>query len=310
MVATDQNWGIGLNNQLPWPQIRADMAYFRQLTTGHPVILGSRTFDSLPENFRPLPNRTTIEVSRQKTMAGSIESGHVVQGNFVDALATASQSPGADEIFLIGGGQLYKELVPACTKVYRTRIDGSFEADTHFQALGEGWVLRESTDFSDEKSGLSGAFEVYHNLALPEEVCCPSSAWPGSAYQHCLLALNTLGVCPFCVGGYTRQTQEILLHRNGWCVTINRFKPEAKTHIMLIPDRHVLSLGELWDQEKLVLFQVIEEAKKLAGIENGMLYVRQGDMATTGASVGHLHLQYAEPRPGETIPVYIGQYRP
>lgn len=310
IVATDRNWGIGLNGQLPWPKVKQDMAYFRQLTTGHPVVLGSKTYDSLPENFRPLPNRTTIEVSKQKEVGGSITSGHVVRSNFVDALAEASKSPGSEVIFLIGGGQLYRELLPACNQVYRTRIDGEFVTDTFFPHLEEErWQLLETHDFTDEGSGLSGAFEVYQNLMLPEEVCCPSSAWPGSDYSHCLLAINTLGACPFCVGGYTRQNQEVLLERDGWCVTINRFKKEAKTHIMLIPDRHVRLLEELRDTERLALFQVLEEAKALAGIENGMLYVRQGDMATTGASVGHLHLQFAEPNPGETIPVYIGQYR-
>lgn len=128
VVAVGKNRVIGKDNQLLW-RIPDDMKRFKTLTSRHPVIMGRKTWESLPKTFRPLPDRTNIVVSRQKEYRAR---GAVVTDSLKGALEAASGAPGSDEIFIIGGAQLYSEALPRTDRLYLTRIDDEKEGDTYF----------------------------------------------------------------------------------------------------------------------------------------------------------------------------------
>ncbi|MDO8593858.1 MAG: dihydrofolate reductase [bacterium] len=128
IAAIGKNRELGKSGQLLW-HLPDDMKRFKELTMGHPVIMGRKTWESLPEKYRPLPNRTNIVVTRQAdykaksaTIADSLES----------ARAAAARAEGANEIFIIGGGELYREALPIADRLYLTLVDDTPLADTFF----------------------------------------------------------------------------------------------------------------------------------------------------------------------------------
>ncbi len=120
---------IGRKGQIPW-KIPEDMAYFKKTTEGHPVIMGRKTWESLPALFRPLPKRTNIVMSNDDT---SPTQGAWHVASFEEALKVAESSPGNDEVFIIGGGQIYTFTLPKIERLYVTVVDQEVEgADAFF----------------------------------------------------------------------------------------------------------------------------------------------------------------------------------
>lgn len=136
IVAMDRNRVIGRDNQLPW-HISEDLKRFKALTMGHPIVMGRKTFESIG---RVLPGRTSIVVTRQPGYVAP--AGVKVAGSIAQALVAAG---GAQEVFVIGGRELYEYALGVARRLYVTEVDGAFEGDTHFPAIGEGWdeVSRE-----------------------------------------------------------------------------------------------------------------------------------------------------------------------
>ena len=119
---------LGFGGKLLW-YIPDDMRRFKEITTGHPVIMGRKTWESLPERFRPLPGRTNIVVTRQ---ADYKAAGAIVADSLGAARAVAARAEGANEIFVIGGGELYVLALPFADRLYLTLVDDIAEADTFF----------------------------------------------------------------------------------------------------------------------------------------------------------------------------------
>lgn len=116
---------IGKNNKLLW-NIPEDLDYFKKTTSGHPVIMGSRTFESLPGGA--LPNRVNIVLSDKKDYQAQ---GAIVVNSIENALKEA-QKTGSGEVFIIGGGFVYAQFLPMADRLYLTLVEGDFEADTYF----------------------------------------------------------------------------------------------------------------------------------------------------------------------------------
>ena len=144
-----RNRALGKDGNLLW-QIREDMKRFVEITTGHPVIMGRKTWESIPEKYRPLSNRTNIVVTRQSDYKA--EGAHVAS-SLEDALAIARASEGSSEIFVIGGGELYKESLPFATKLYMTLIDEEKDADTFFPEY-ETVFTKKTFDESHESNDM------------------------------------------------------------------------------------------------------------------------------------------------------------
>lgn len=123
---------IGRSNSIPW-RLPSDLARFKRLTMGHPTIMGRKTWESIPLKFRPLPGRTNIVVTRQP---GYTAHGGIAVSSFEDAYTVAMGAPGAEEIFVIGGGELYEKSLPFAKKMYITLVGAhDIEGDTFFPKI-------------------------------------------------------------------------------------------------------------------------------------------------------------------------------
>lgn len=152
IVAIGPNGVIGNNNELLW-HITEDMRYFRSVTSGHPVIMGRKTYDSIG---RPLPKRENVVITRQDI---DIEGCRVVH-SLDEALSLFDAS---HEIFIIGGAEIYAMALPRAHRLYITRVGGDFEGDTHFPEWNPAqWQLTHQQPFErGEQFEHPFSFEVY-----------------------------------------------------------------------------------------------------------------------------------------------------
>ncbi len=130
IVAVSENNVIGKDNTLIW-HLPADMKFFKEKTNGHCIITGRKNYESIPEKFRPLPNRTNIVITRQKEYAAP---GAIVVNSIEEAIEKAKET-GDAEIFIIGGGEIFKQSLKYTDRVYLTKIHHSFEGDAFFPDL-------------------------------------------------------------------------------------------------------------------------------------------------------------------------------
>ena len=142
IVAADQNWAIGKDNKL-LISIPADMKFFRTTTTGKVVVMGRKTLESFP-NGMPLKNRTNIVLTRDQNYH---VKDTIVVHDIPELLEELKKYPD-DQIYVIGGGKVYEELLPYCNVAHVTKIDFAFEADTYFPNLDqmEEWEITASSD--------------------------------------------------------------------------------------------------------------------------------------------------------------------
>lgn len=142
IVAASQNGIIGANNQLPW-RLPADMERFKELTMGHTLIMGRKTYESLPPKMRPLPGRMTIALTRAEAAIVPIDHRLKVAFDLEQALNEAAAAEDAarksdldgyldPEIFVCGGAQVYSEALPLCDYVYLTVVERDYEGDVSF----------------------------------------------------------------------------------------------------------------------------------------------------------------------------------
>ena len=152
IVAADENNVIGKDNQLIW-HLPDDLKFFKKKTSGHCIIMGRHTFESVG---KPLPNRTNIIITRDKNYAAE---GCKIVNTLEDALALAK---GDDNPFIVGGEQIYRLALPLADQVYLTRIHHEFEGDRHFPELGNDWIETESIPHdTDEKHEYAFTFKTY-----------------------------------------------------------------------------------------------------------------------------------------------------
>lgn len=147
IVAMTPERVIGKDNALLW-HLPADMKHFRQLTTGHCVIMGRKTFDSIG---RPLPNRTNIVITRSQTWQ---HEGCIIANSLEEALIIAQKEEQNKEIFIIGGGNIYEQALPLADKIYLTIVETEIQGDTFFPEIDFiTWSIINTQDYiKDEKN--------------------------------------------------------------------------------------------------------------------------------------------------------------
>ncbi|MBG6222988.1 MULTISPECIES: dihydrofolate reductase [unclassified Janthinobacterium] len=155
IVATDQQGGIGIDNTLPWT-LPEDLAHFKRMTTGHPILMGRKTFDSIG---RPLPNRRNIVITRNAQWR---HEGVETAASLEEAIALLDGAEG----YVIGGAEIYKQALPLTQRVIITEIGQTFDCDAFFPAI-EHAVWQETARVSQvsEKSGLPYAFVTLQRKA-------------------------------------------------------------------------------------------------------------------------------------------------
>ncbi len=142
IVAVDENWAIGYKNEL-LVRIPADQKFFRQETTGKVVVLGRKTLETFPQG-RPLPNRTNIIVSTKKDY--QVKDAIVVHS--IEELLEELKKYDTEDVYIIGGDSIYKQMLPYCDTAHVTKIDHAYAADTYFPNLDamEEWEITADSD--------------------------------------------------------------------------------------------------------------------------------------------------------------------
>jgi dihydrofolate reductase len=160
IVAASTNNVIGAEGGLPW-RLSADLRRFKEITMGKPIVMGRKTWESIG---RPLPGRQNIVVTRQ--------SGYQAEGcTVVDSARKAIDAAGdADEVMIIGGGNLYEHFLPLADRIYLTRVTADIEGDTVFPELAPSdWQIVSSTSFAaDEVNDYDTEFQVLRRLRKTE----------------------------------------------------------------------------------------------------------------------------------------------
>jgi len=155
IVAMSENRVIGANNQLPW-HLPEDLKYFKRITMGHPIIMGRKTFESIG---RPLPGRANIVVTRQPDWS---VPGVIVAANIEDALRQAVREDADQEVFIIGGGELFRQTLNKVSRLYLTQVHAHVDGDAFFPDFQrEQWREVERVDYdSDQKNPHDYSFIV------------------------------------------------------------------------------------------------------------------------------------------------------
>jgi dihydrofolate reductase len=166
--------GIGLKGDLPW-RLRKEMAYFTRITSTarddnckNAVIMGRKTWDSIPDKYRPLEGRINVVLS--KTLTVSPKGADYLFSSLEEAVSILSSVPSIDRLFVIGGSSVYEEALKSsfCSKVYLTRIDADFECDTFFPHFDDKDFLETKeesvpTEIQEEK-GIRYTYHVYSRV--------------------------------------------------------------------------------------------------------------------------------------------------
>ncbi|CAN8002253.1 unnamed protein product [Ixodes hexagonus] len=183
IAAMCRNRGIGARNTLPW-RLKKEMAYFTRVTSAaaegksNAVVMGRKTWDSIPPKYKPLPGRINVVVSRTLS---EVPEGHHVATSFSDALGLLQPLVASgkarrmhlqvDKAFVVGGAELYREALadPRCTRVYLTEIDADFECDVFFPELDPNdfkLVQEEGVPQGEQtEGGLTYRFNVYQRTS-------------------------------------------------------------------------------------------------------------------------------------------------
>lgn len=157
IAAAAENNALGKNNELVW-HLPDDFKRFKQLTSGHFIIMGRKTFESFP---KPLPNRTHIIITRQKNYANQVDNSccRVVE-SMEEAIAKTNS---AEENYVIGGGEIYNLALPFADKIELTRVHGNFDADAFFPEINSSeWnLVNEEFHPKDEKHNFAFTFQTF-----------------------------------------------------------------------------------------------------------------------------------------------------
>lgn len=154
VVAVDANNGIGINNQLPW-HLPEDLAHFKRTTSGHPIVMGRKTFDSIG---RPLPNRRNIVITRNPDWKhDDVEA--------VTSIAAAKALVGDAPAFIIGGGQIFADTLAEADRLIVTHIDKSFDCDAFFPAIDPAqWKETARENHHSDANGFDFSYVTYDRI--------------------------------------------------------------------------------------------------------------------------------------------------
>ncbi len=166
IFARSRNGVIGRDGALPW-HLPEDLAHFKRLTAGCPVVMGRKTWDSLPPRFRPLPGRANLVVTRQVDWSAV---GARAAGDLPQALAIcATLEPTPADVWVIGGAQLYRLALPVASRAAVTELDINVTGDTHAPTLDGSWV-ESSREQHTSSTGMRFAFVTYLQPPNPQGI--------------------------------------------------------------------------------------------------------------------------------------------
>ncbi|MFH1611860.1 MAG: dihydrofolate reductase [bacterium] len=287
IVAVDKNGLIGANNRIPW-KLKADLARFALLTKYRTVIVGRKTYESILQHIRqPLPNRHTIVITRNSkyTVPDTCEVATSLEKAF-------DKSPKDEEIFIIGGAEIYKLALPYATKIYLTQVSTEEQGDTHFP-LGDinddNWQLIYSDfHFADQNNEYHYKFKTFERKS--------SSFVNLNNTRHedqkkIMEKIQQEEFCPFCPEHCEKsQLTPIIKQGKYWHIRSNKWPyKNTKLHLLLLHNKHAEKLADITHEAAQELFELLQWIEKEHQLQGGAIGLRFGDIRINGATVNHLH---------------------
>ncbi|MBI4121092.1 MAG: dihydrofolate reductase [Parcubacteria group bacterium] len=295
VVAAAENRCIGNKGKIPW-DIPDDLAHFRKLTMGHTVVMGRKTYESIVAKLgKPLPKRTNIVLAREKTFtAPGCTVVHSLDELFVLIKDVAK------EVFVIGGGEIYKLLLPYVTRVYYTLVHAKPEGDAFFPELElSEWSVAYRAEFSNryEKNEHKATLILYERKSPTKTADTASETFVDmtqlrQGQEDVYAQVKKDGVCPFCGEDNLRKYHREPIIREGehWFVTKNDYPYwGTKLHFLFIHKEHITTLAEMRPQAFVELMEHVNWITATFGIPGATLVFRFGDTSHTCATVMHLH---------------------
>lgn len=295
IVAHGANYLIGSRSGqvgLPWPHLKEDMAFFRRTTIGKNVVMGRKTWELLPDKFRPLPGRENYVLTTDRAYLAS--GAQVVDG--FDNLP--------EDVVFIGGHQIYKEAIKVVDRMYLTSIYGAFEGETYFPPFSPmDWQKTQLGNTLLYAKGSTESYPVvwyrYDRLAQPAETLQRQTGRVEVAHARSLAQRQALerienaGFCPFCPEYFAQEhLQPIWQKGNYWYLTPSRWPygdGSLRVHMLAIAIEHVERLADLPKAARVELIDLAAWTEEAFGIESGALVMRFGKLGYNGSSVDHLH---------------------
>lgn len=306
IVAVATNGVIGRGDKLPF-NLPADRRKFKDITLGHPVVMGSNTFRSLPKQFRPLPGRENIVLSRNPN-AQMDNVTHVLW--WKEILHRAE----TEDMFVIGGSRVYELALDHSDELFITRVHAEVEGDTFFPELDmSDWKLLSSEEHAqDEENEFAFTWEVYERIPRisPHNPFIEMRNCRTDEQRRAMKEILDAGVCPFCASNFHRWHKKPLLWSGDhWFVSENMWPyPGSKIHLVAFLKYHAEGPEDMSVAEFGELHTILVWAMKEYGIKGGGLYMRFGECLWTGGTVRHIHAHIAAKAElgGEAIKFYLG----
>jgi dihydrofolate reductase len=157
--AQAHNRVIGLNGKMPW-HLPEDLAHFKKTTLGHPVIMGRKTWDSLPGKFRPLPGRKNLVISSDAATRGGLKQIGVLPAEGLREALSICEHSGEKEVWVIGGARIYAQALPLAHKLVVTEIDAEFFGDAFAPVLDANW-RKVAQDQQTAANGIKVTYVTY-----------------------------------------------------------------------------------------------------------------------------------------------------
>ena len=166
VVAADEENGIGKGDDLPW-RLPGDTKFLKRITTEtsepnlrNAVIMGRKTFETIPPKYRPLKKRLNVVVTRNE--AYEVPDGVLRVGGIDEALSRITEDASVERVFVLGGGEIYRLAVsmPACSRIYLTRVEGTHGCDAFFPEVPSAFAL-EATSERHEENGIGYVFQTH-----------------------------------------------------------------------------------------------------------------------------------------------------
>jgi len=306
IAAVATNGVIGRDGKLPF-KLRSDLQSFKDITGSCPVVMGSKTFESLPKHIRPLPGRENIVLTRNPN-ALMVDVTHVLW--WEEILHRAE----TEDMFVIGGAKMYEVALDHCDELYITRVHAEIEGDVFFPPLDmSDWKLISSQDHAqDEDNEYAFTWEVYERIprVSPHNPFIEMRNCRTGEQRKAMKEILDAGVCPFCASNFQRwHTKPILWSGDHWFVSENMWPyPGSKIHLVAFLKYHAEGPEDMSVAEFGELHTILNWAAKEYSIKGGGLYMRFGECLWTGGTVRHIHAHIAAKAElgGEAIRFYLG----
>lgn len=300
---------IGNQGTLPW-HLPSDLKRFKELTTGHPVIMGRKTFESILSKLgRGLPDRCNVVITRDLLTwkhRQKCEPDKFRNCVFVDSLrqGVLLMEP-EPEVFVIGGAEIYAEALPLAEKLYFTQVSGKFEGDTKFPQFNmhEWETVHDELVTTDSHPYAFSILERATHITSSSGVVGANLVNPtfakSAGYGKTIAEIIEAGICPFCPETFLWHPWPILHRVGDWIITRSGWPYEnTEYHFLIIGDKHLTTDIEMAIKDNIGVQLLTRWAVNRFDLKGWGRVDRSGETDHTGATVQHLHFHLIQPKMG------------